>query len=884
MKKFLPTLLLITNFSFAQNYTIGNWYNFKKGAISLTFITGNQSPINTAIPEMNARDLVGTFYMNDLRDKSWAILANEKGHEIGNHTKNHPRLPTLTADSLNKEITVFNQQLENDLGFPIKTFIYPYGQGGESDSAMFDIQDTVAQSHIAASSITKPTENVHYSYNFAQSDRDYFQVKTVHMSDSMRTYHEDFRKVMHLGGYMTYLFQTIGITGGWENMEVDHFTDVLDDLLLVKDSLWIATLKDAISYHRERKTAKLNTVYEPFENGNNWVLNLTDSLRNEWFNHPLSIKLEKPQEVTTILSVKQGGEELDYTIANDSIIFNAVPDNGNIIFEIRDCEIPVVDLTVLDETIICTPDSVRLEVNYDSAYSYSWFKDSVKLEADSNVFFGKEKGSYYSEVKLNGCPIRTKSVEISIKGVCGIPNSDFVVNKDREFLEEEIQFTSTSTNLEGSETYFWDFGEGASLSPGHYGPGPISVSYSIPGEKNVTLKVTGSVSFTDTIKSKIVEITNMDGCGIYKEDFNGPDYKFWSGCNCKWGSNYMIDLLNGALRLNLTDSIYGEWDNFVLAFYKDTALQPLDFSDELYNPVLRVRAKASDTCRASFALIDTNWISTAGMKMNQIGYIDLTTEYQEFELDLTGLFFYEWNDEAVDSTATWGISIGINGGFKNYSFINKFGQRINSNFIGKVDIDWISIGDKCQPAPLFADIVKPDTVCQGQTFNVWNHSNPELLDAEYIWKFGSLDTSSYTPISDTVMYSETPISKSFEIVGWKLITLDIVKSNGDTVSVSESIYVKDCTLSLDEINHTFDLNFNNPFTNNIQGEITTMANSESLFILTDLSGKVLRKEHIYLNKGKNIVSINDLNLSNGIYVLTVFDQTSSQNIKLVCKQ
>ena len=148
----------------------------------------------------------------------------------------------------------------------------------------------------------------------------------------------------------------------------------------------------------------------------------------------MSIKLEKPHEVTTILSVKQGEVELEYTIVNDSIIFNAVPDNGNIIFEIRDCEIPVVDLTVLDETIICTPDSVRLEVNYDSAYSYSWFKDSVKLEGDSNVFFAKDSGHYFSEVTLNSCPIQTKSVEISIKGVCGIPNSDFVVNKDREFL------------------------------------------------------------------------------------------------------------------------------------------------------------------------------------------------------------------------------------------------------------------------------------------------------------------------------------------------------------------------------------------------------------------------------------------------------------------
>ena len=80
---------------------------------------------------------------------------------------------------------------------------------------------------------------------------------------------------------------------------------------------------------------------------------------------------------------------------------------------------------MLDETIICTPDSVRLEVNYDSAYSYSWFKDSIKLEVDSNVFFAKDSGNYFSEVKLNGCPINTQRVDVSIKGVCGVPNANF---------------------------------------------------------------------------------------------------------------------------------------------------------------------------------------------------------------------------------------------------------------------------------------------------------------------------------------------------------------------------------------------------------------------------------------------------------------------------
>ena len=146
-----------------------------------------------------------------------------------------------------------------------------------------------------------------------------------------------------------------------------------------------------------------------------------------------------------------------------------------------------------------------------------------------------------------------------------------------------------------------------------------------------------------------------------------------------------------------------------------------------------------------------------------------------------------------------------------------------------------------------------------------------------------MDSLKYTPVSDTVMYSESPISKSFENVGWKLITLDVVKSNGDTVSVSESIYVKDCTLSIDEINHTFDLNFNNPFTNSIQGEIMSEVSTKSVLILTDLSGKIIKKKYVFLSQGRNLISIENLNLSDGIYLLNIYGEKSNQNVKLVCR-
>ena len=72
MRKLLPLVLLITNYSFAQDYKIANWYNFKKGAICLTFDDGHQSHIDIAIPELNKRGIPGTFFLNQSGNYAWA--------------------------------------------------------------------------------------------------------------------------------------------------------------------------------------------------------------------------------------------------------------------------------------------------------------------------------------------------------------------------------------------------------------------------------------------------------------------------------------------------------------------------------------------------------------------------------------------------------------------------------------------------------------------------------------------------------------------------------------------------------------------------------------------------------------------------------------------
>ncbi len=65
-----------------------------EGAVSLTFDDGAQSQLDRAIPILNEHNLKATFYLNPRGDwktrlASWREVALA-GHEVGNHTVNHP--------------------------------------------------------------------------------------------------------------------------------------------------------------------------------------------------------------------------------------------------------------------------------------------------------------------------------------------------------------------------------------------------------------------------------------------------------------------------------------------------------------------------------------------------------------------------------------------------------------------------------------------------------------------------------------------------------------------------------------------------------------------------------------------------------------------------
>lgn len=877
-RQILFITLLLPFLGYSQVYEIANWYNFKKGAVSLTFDDGTLDQRTNAIPTLTSRGIPGTFFINQSANYSWAINAIANGHEIGNHTQNHVHLPIIDTNQFSTQISGFQKTLNTALGAPILTLAYPYGEGGEIDSTMHYIQDSVATSHIGARSVTQPINDSAYRYDFYHHDRAYYQANTIHMSNNMNGYDSTFQKVVEYGGMMTYMFHAVGNPGGFDNIDVAKFEDFLDTLSAYENDIWVCTFRDALMYHREKKTATLQTVSAPFMNGDTWVLNLSDGLSNSIYNQPLTIRIAIPDTITGILGAKQNNTTIPFRIINDSVIVNIIPDGGDLHFDVVDCVQPEVDnLTSTGPMNFCTPDSIVIEATHHPNYEYAWFNNDQPHGSDTNRIVVKESGVFHAFVTLNDCPAYTDSISVVVTGICGVPEVDFTASTTKEFLDQEISFLSTSTNLEGNETYYWDFGDGASLNPGFYGLGPIMVSYSTAGLKTAKLTVNGSVGSDSTEKFDIIEILNNDGCGIYKEDFNNVSDLSFVGCWC----DYNAEIVNDAFRITTRDTVvnqwYSVWWEITNSDQDSTYASPIDFSDPLFKPVLRIRAKASDTARLAFSLMDTSLTSTAGSVLNQISYIDVTTEYQTFEIDFSGLFYYQWNQfEPVDSTHIALVQMTINEGFESFPFTNRFGQYVNEQFVGTVDIDWISIGEKCEFDSLIANIVLPNTVCTDQEFTVWNHSEPMLENAEYDWSFDSVGTS-----FDVLAMDESPITLSYSEPGLKAISLEVTTDEGDIVTVVEHVMVSGCGVGLDEYSNQLSTSILNPFSKEILGTINSQIATEGSIVLSDMNGKTILIDRLQLHPGSNDISYDNLDLPKGVYFLTVYTTTGQNQVKLV---
>ncbi|HEX8547990.1 MAG TPA: polysaccharide deacetylase family protein [Cytophagaceae bacterium] len=333
--------LFLTMSTFAQTplaYTLSPWFENKKAAVSITFDDNCDGQFTSALPEMNKRNIRGTFYVNTGQGSCsnptrWDLIktAAVANHEIGAHTINHLDLNTVSESEITHQVKDCRDTINARLGNQkCLTIAYPFGSGGtiaESEK----VRNIVKQYFISGRGAGINYEvgyipyNTYKNTNFTNWD---YQVESyaVEAKTTKSEYDIVLDRTIQNGGW--FIPQYHGIDRGNEfgiipsSLFIEHVTSIAQRA----NSIWAAPYVEAFMYHKEKRNA---TLVAASEDNNGWVLELKDFLPNNIYNHPLTVRLKRPSWM--VYAITQNNQQLSYTTDGDTLQFNAVPDNGSII-------------------------------------------------------------------------------------------------------------------------------------------------------------------------------------------------------------------------------------------------------------------------------------------------------------------------------------------------------------------------------------------------------------------------------------------------------------------------------------------------------------------------------------------------------------------------
>ena len=118
-----------------------DWPDGARCAVSISFDDARTSQVDNGLPVLDANGVRGTFYVSlgklEKRLDAWKA-AIRSGHEIGNHTVDHPCSGNYrfkqshlnedyTLEDIERDILEANERLKETLGITPTTFAYPCG-------------------------------------------------------------------------------------------------------------------------------------------------------------------------------------------------------------------------------------------------------------------------------------------------------------------------------------------------------------------------------------------------------------------------------------------------------------------------------------------------------------------------------------------------------------------------------------------------------------------------------------------------------------------------------------------------------------------------------------------------------------------------------------
>lgn len=290
------------------NYSadITPYFEGKECAISFTYDDGMLCQYTDIAPELEKRGFRGTFWIiganmgKDAPDYPWMTWdqvaeLSRRGHEMSNHTWNHPSLPSLRAEEVEQELALCDSMLESVTGKRPITMAYPY-------NAMSP--EVVAQ-----------CEKGRVGTRLTQVGHGWAASKTT--PDTMTLWLDSLICNKEWGVTMTH-----GTTYGWDMWEHPEWLyNFYDEVKAKEDSVWVGTFAEVSSYIKEREASLVIVM------GDSHQLQLTvrHSLDQDLFTQPLTVKVEGFDWTGLNPKATQGDEETKVINRGSYLLVNVKP-------------------------------------------------------------------------------------------------------------------------------------------------------------------------------------------------------------------------------------------------------------------------------------------------------------------------------------------------------------------------------------------------------------------------------------------------------------------------------------------------------------------------------------------------------------------------------
>ena len=278
----------------------------KQCAISFTYDDGMLCHYTDIAPELEKRGFHGTFWIiganmgtnsPDYPWMTWEQVADlsKRGHEMSNHTWNHPSLPSLSLDEVRQELAHCDSVLEAVTGKRPVSMAYPYNAMSPEVVALCE------EGRVGTRT---------YQTGLGQKE-------SYTTADSMRVWLQELLETGEWGITMTH-----GTTYGWDMWDEPALLyQFYDEVKAQEDKVWVATFAEVAAYRAEREAAVVSVQ----GTSNSATISVQHSLDATLFAEPLTVALRSFDWSNANPTATQGGQSVSVINQGDCLLISVQP-------------------------------------------------------------------------------------------------------------------------------------------------------------------------------------------------------------------------------------------------------------------------------------------------------------------------------------------------------------------------------------------------------------------------------------------------------------------------------------------------------------------------------------------------------------------------------